>query len=206
MKNARRVSVVAGRRPESGFTLFEVVIAFMILTLVLLGMGQGLYISQNAWKRGEAETAETQRLRILSSMLTQQLKSAHPYKIKVENEESVLFEGKEESILFATTLADHTFGGFKWVRYSFKDGSLYYKEGMLPDKELLKKVDEDEELLEPDIETVRFEYYFEKEEQWTDSWDMDEGMPDAVRITVSQFEPFLVYIANALEGKKIQGG
>jgi len=178
----------------------------MILTLVLLGMGQGLYISQNAWKRGEAETAETQRLRILSSMLTQQLKSAHPYKIKVENEESVLFEGKEESILFATTLADHTFGGFKWVRYSFKDGSLYYKEGMLPDKELLKKVDEDEELLEPDIETVRFEYYFEKEEQWTDSWDMDEGMPDAVRITVSQFEPFLVYIANALEGKKIQGG
>ncbi|KPK02116.1 MAG: hypothetical protein AMK71_03400 [Nitrospira bacterium SG8_35_4] len=193
-------------RGNSGFTLFEVVIAFMILTLVLLGIGQGLYISQNAWERGEAETGETQRLRILSAMLSQQLKSAHPYNIKVDNKGVVLFEGEEDSILFATALADHTYGGFKWVRYSFKDGALFYKEGMLPDKEVIKHVDDDEELLESDIENVKFEYYFAKEEQWQDSWGMDEGMPDAVKITVAPFEPFLVYIANARQTKKIGGG
>ena len=192
-------------RGNSGFTLFEVVIAFMILTLVLLGIGQGLYISQNAWERGEAETGETQRLRILSAMLSQQLKSAHPYNIKVENEEVVLFQGEEDSILFASALADHSYGGFKWVRYSFKDRALFYNEGMLPDKEVIEHVDDDEELLESDIEVVKFEYYFANEEQWQDSWGMDEGLPDAVKITVSPFEPFLVYIANALQKKKIAG-
>jgi hypothetical protein len=53
---------------------------------------------------------------------------------------------------------------------------------------------------------VKFEYYVAEEEQWQDSWDLDKGMPDAVKITVSPFEPFLVYIANALQGKKIQNG
>ena len=144
MKTSNQLSVIGSRRSESGFTLFEVVIAFMLLTLVLLGIGQGLYISQNAWERGEAETGETQRLRILSAMLSQQLKSAHPYSIKIDDEGVVLFEGEEESILFATTLADHTYGGFKWVKYSFKDGSLFYNEGMLPDKEVMKHVDDDE--------------------------------------------------------------
>jgi type II secretory pathway pseudopilin PulG len=191
---------------SAGFTLFEVVIAFMILTLVLLGMGQGLYISQNAWERGEAETGETQRLRILSAMLSQQLKSAYPYNIKIDNEGVFLFEGEEESILFATTLADHTYGGFKWVKYSFKDGALFYNEGILPDKEVIDHVDDDEELLESDIEVVKFEYYFAKEEEWQDSWGMDEGMPDAVKITVSPFEPFLVYIANEFQVKKIEDG
>ena len=193
-------------RGSAGFTLFEVVIAFMILTLVLLGIGQGLYISQNAWERGEAETGETQRLRILSSMLSQQLKSAYPYNIKVDNQQVVLFEGGEESILFATALADNTYGGFKWVRYSFQDGALFYNEGMLPDKEVMKHIDDDEALLESDMKVVKFEYYFAKEEKWQDSWGMDEGMPDAVKITVSPFEPFLVYIANALQVKKIERG
>jgi len=191
---------------SAGFTLFEVVVAFMIFTLVLLGIGQGLYISQNAWERGEAETGETQRLRILSAMISQQLKSAHPYKIKIDNEGVVLFEGEEESILFATVLADHTYGGFKWVKYSFKDGTLHYNEGMLPDKEVMDHVDDDEELLEADIEAVKFEYYFAEEEEWQDAWEMDKGMPDAVKITVSPFEPFLVYIANELQVKKIAGG
>jgi len=206
VKISNQLSVIGTKRTDSGFTLFEVVIAFMILTLVLLGIGQGLYISQNAWERGEAETGETQRLRILSSMLSQQLKSAYPYNIKIDNEEVVLFKGEDDSIMFATTLADQTYGGFKWVKYSFKDMTLFYKEGMLPDKELIDHVDDDEELLDSDIESVKFEYYFSEAEQWQDSWGMDEGMPDAVRITVSPFEPFLVYIANALQTKKIGDG
>jgi type II secretion system protein J len=197
---------VKNQKSESGFTLFEVVIAFMILTLVLLGIGQGLYISQNAWERGEAETGETQKLRILSTMLSQQLKSAYPYKVKIDNKAVVLFEGDEDSILFVTTLADQTYGGFKWVKYSLKDGGLTYNEGILPDKDVTKRVDDGGELLESDIGIMKFEYYLAEEEQWKNSWETDEGMPDAVKITVSHFEPFLVQIANAVQVKKIQGG
>ena len=79
----------------------------------------------------------------------------------------------------------------------------YVADDHVPDVE---HVDDDEELLESDIEVVKFEYYFAKEEEWQDSWGMDEGMPDAVKITVSPFEPFLVYIANAIQLKKIEDG
>jgi general secretion pathway protein J len=184
-----------------GFTLLEVVIAFVILTLVMLGIGQGLYISQNAWDKGEAETGETQRLRILSRMFSQQLKSAYPYKVTIDNENVVLFEGEEDSILFVTTMTDETYGGFKWVRYSFRDGALFYKEGLLPDKEVTDHIEEDEELLDDEIESVKFEYQLEDDE-WGESWEFSETMPRSVKITVSSFEPFQVNIAQASRLKK----
>ena len=189
---------------KSGFTILELIVSITILTFVALIIGQGFRIGVNAWDKGEAETVETQKLRILSGMLTQQLKSMYLYRIKLDddNTESILFKGEKDSILFVTTIADNSFGGLKWVRYSYKEGVLYYKEGLLPDKEVMDKIEGDEEVLDADIKEVAFEYYLAQDDEWNESWDDEESFPESVSVKLSYFQPFRINMVQGLSMEK----
>ncbi|UCD36186.1 MAG: prepilin-type N-terminal cleavage/methylation domain-containing protein [Nitrospiraceae bacterium] len=188
----------AATDPVRGFTLLEVVIAITVMTLIILGIGEAFRLGMGAWDKGEEETQWTQRFRILSGMFSQQIKSAYPYKMDIEGEEVVLFEGEADSILFATALADPPYGGFKWVRYSHKDGAILQKEGLLPDKELTDHVTGEEDIVDSDIEEFRFSYYSQEDNEWKDSWDYEDALPGAVKIKISYFEPFLITIPMGL--------
>ena len=189
---------------KTGFTILELIVSITILSLVALIIGQGFRIGLNSWEKGEAETVETQQLRILSGMLTQQLKSFYLYMTKLDDdvEASIIFQGENDSILFVTTLVDSSFGGLKWVRYSFDKGVLYYKEGLLPDKNVMENIEGDEEILASDIEDVLFEYYVSHEDEWKESWDVEDAVPDAVRVKLSYFQPFRVNLMYGASMKK----
>jgi prepilin-type N-terminal cleavage/methylation domain-containing protein len=189
---------------KTGFTILELIVSITILTLVALIIGQGFRIGVNSWEKGEAETVETQQLRILSGMLTQQLKSFYLYRTKLDDEveESILFKGEADSILFVTTLADSSYGGLKWVSYSYEEGILYYKEGLLPDKDVMENIEGNEEVLASDIEEVVFEYYVGYEDEWNDSWENEDAVPDAVRVKLSYFQPFRINLMHGSSMKK----
>lgn len=182
------------KRKEQGFTLMELLISLTILTMVTVLIGAGLRLAMNAWEKGDIETGETQRLRIFSSMFSQQLKSVFPYMIEIDNEQVIVFEGDKNSILFVTTTNDILYGGLKWIRYDYKDETLYYKEGLLPDKELIDNIEGDEEILDSEIGEVTFEYFVAHADEWRDSWDFDDSLPDAVKVKISYFQPFQVYL------------
>jgi general secretion pathway protein J len=182
------------KKREQGFTLLELLISLTILTMVTVIIGAGLRLAMNAWEKGDIETGETQKLRILSSMFSQQLKSVFPYMTEIDSEQVIVFEGDKNSILFVTTTDDILYGGLKWIRYDYKDETLYYKEGLLPDKELLDNIEGDEEILDSEIGEVTFEYFVAHADEWRDSWDFDDSLPDAVKIKISYFQPFQVYL------------
>jgi len=185
----------------SGFTLLEMVFAFLILSMLVLAIGQFFRIGMNAWEKGENETGWTQRFRVLSGLFSQQIKSAYPYKMEIDDEKVVLFSGETDSIFFVTTLADPSYGGFKWVRYSHKEGTLFLKEGLLPDKELMDHISGDEEYVDSYIEEITFSYFSREDEEWKDSWEYGEKLPGAVKVKISYFEPFLITIPMSPEGK-----
>lgn len=182
------------KKREQGFTLLELLISLTILTMVTVIIGAGLRLAMNAWEKGDIETGETQKLRILSSMFSQQLKSVFPYMTEIDSEQVIVFEGDKNSILFVTTTDDILYGGLKWIRYDYKDETLYYKEGLLPDKELIDNIESDEEILDSEIGEVTFEYFVAHADEWRDSWDFDDSLPDAVKIKISYFQPFQVYL------------
>lgn len=190
-------------KKETGFTLLELIIAITILSLITLIIGSGFRLGIGAWEKGDKETGEIQRLRVLSSMLSQQIMSAHPYKMKLEDrdEPAVIFTGESHSLMFVTTLADQSYGGFKWVKYLFRDGNLLYKEGLLPDKKLEEKVKSGEEIIDADIDDIRFAYLSDDGE-WRDSWDYGENLPRAVQVRISYFQPFVVYIPMGVTEKE----
>ncbi len=189
-----------GQRVNSrrGFTIIEMIVSMTIMSLVAMSIAYGFYIGTDAWKRGERETGETQKLRVLSGLFYQQLKSAYPYQMDIDDEKVVFFEGESDSITFVTTLTDSSFGGFKWVRYSFENGTLLYKEGLLPDKEWDEKTEGKEKVVDTDLGTVEFSFYSADEEEWNESWDFGEYLPGAVKIRISYFQPFTISIPAGL--------
>ncbi len=183
---------------SAGFTLLELIIAITILPLIILIIGNGFRLGMNAWEKGENETVWTQRFRVLSGVLSQQIKSAYPYGMEVDEERVMLFEGTSDSIMFVTTLTDSGYGGFKWVRYFHKEGTLFHKEGLLPDKKLMEKTSGDEEVVDTNIEEISFAYLSLEDKEWKDSWEYGEKLPGAVRVKISYFEPFLITIPMGL--------
>ena len=187
---------------EAGFTLLELIVSMTILSMVAVLIAYSLHLGIDAWQRGERETGETQRLRVLSGILYQQIKSAYPYEVKIDDEKVVFFKGKPDSLMFVTTLTDSSYGGFKWVRYSFKDGTLLYKEGLLPDKELDDKTGGKEKIVDTDLEKVKFSYFSLNDSEWNDSWDLGEDLPAAVKVAISYFQPFTINIPLGSEKKE----
>ena len=183
---------------RKGFTLIEMIFAMTIMSLVAMIIAYGFHLGTDAWKRGERETGETQKLRVLSGLFYQQLKSAYPYQMDIDDEKVVFFEGESDSITFVTTLTDSSFGGFKWVRYSFENGTLLYKEGLLPDKEWDEKTEGKEKVVDTDLGSVEFSFYSADEEEWNESWDFGEYLPGAVKIRISYFQPFTISIPAGL--------
>lgn len=197
---------VSNSRRE-GFTLLELIIAITILSLITMIIGSAFRLGIQAWGKGEHETGETQRLRVLSSLLSQQLKSSYPYEMPVEDdiENAVMFKGEKDSIMFVTTVTDSSYGGFKWVRYEFKDGTLLYKEGLLPDKKIKDKIKEDAEIIDSNIEEFQLSYRQSNDGEWKESWDLGNGIPAAVKVKVSYFQPFVVNIPMFKDNSEVLG-
>ncbi|MBI4844593.1 MAG: prepilin-type N-terminal cleavage/methylation domain-containing protein [Nitrospirae bacterium] len=193
----RHKAYVSGRCCR-GFTILEIVVAMTIMSIITVIVGSVFRLAVNAWEKGDSETGETQKLRILSGFISQQIKSAYPYQLTVDDERIVLFKGERDSVMFVTTIADSSFHGFKWVRYEYRNGVLYYKEGSLPDKEFHDKISGEDEVLDPNIGKVTFSYFLSDEEKWVDSWELGEAFPDAVRVQIEPFQAFTVSLPASL--------
>ena len=195
----RTAATRSGDQVRLGFSLLEVIIAMAVLSTVVLIIGSGFRLGVKAWDKGEEETIETQRLRALSGLIAQNIKSAYPYQMEMGGENVVIFKGDKNSVLFATTLADSAVGGFKWVRFVYRNGKFLFSEGILPDRDFLKKIPNDEEIIDYDIENVSFEYYSMDEDTWEEAWNFGEVLPSAVRIKIAYFQPFLISIPMGIQ-------
>lgn len=209
MKILNFIPIYSGQISNSrrdGFTLIELIISITILSFITVIIGSAFRLGIQAWERGEKETGDAQRLRGLSSLLSQQLKSLYPYMIKTEDndEDVVAFKGEPDSITFVTTITDTSYGGLKWVQYIFRDGVLLYKEGLLPDKKFEEHIkDKDkEEIVDSNIDNFQFSYLAPDDDEWTESWDDEEEVPVSVRVNIADFQPFVIKIPVTVYGEK----
>ncbi len=188
----------------TGFTLIEVVVTMTILGLILLIIFGAFRLGLSAWERGSRTREDFQRERTALRMISGQVKSMVPYKIKTEKAEGdyLAFEGKENSLKFvsALSLKAQRPEGFVFVIYEFKSGgpeggrlvvyeqravnSDFFEEGFREDRGI--------SVMEG-ISEVRFEYYREADdeknraEEWIENWDAKEEkeLPRALRMTVT---------------------
>ncbi|MGA2465684.1 MAG: type II secretion system protein GspJ [Thermodesulfobacteriota bacterium] len=190
---------------SSGFTLLEMVVTLTILGFILLIIFGAFRLGISAWEKGESSREEYQKVRAVSQLVSRQLKSMVPYKIKTEKAEGdyLAFEGSARSLKFVSALSMKAKQpeGFVYAIYEFKDGGneggrlVVYEQRVLIRKNFFEERPNEESgvpLIEG-ISDIRFEYYQEedslknREEGWVEEWDAKEekDLPRAIRMTVT---------------------
>lgn len=184
---------------SGGFTLIEVMVAFTVLGFILLIIFGVFRLGLSAWEKGESIQEEYQKVRIISQLISRQIKSIVPYKIKTQKAEGdyLAFQGKAHSLKFVSSLPLKTSRpeGFVYAVYDFQEGGRFvlYEERVL-NRDFMEE-DPKEELgvsLLEEISEVRFEYYQEEDPEkeqaggWLTEWDAKEKreLPKAIRMTL----------------------
>ena len=197
-------SIFIIKRMDQGFTLIEVIITMTILGLILLIIFGAFRLGLSAWERGESIKEEFQKERIISQLISQQVKSMVPYKIKTQKAEGnyLAFEGKAHSLKFVSALSIKAKKpeGCVYVIYDFRKGGreggrlILYEQRVL-NKDFFEERPKEEleiSLLEG-ISDVFFEYYREenKDKNWTEGWveewnaKEEKELPRALRIKIT---------------------
>ena len=185
-------------RHARGFTLLELLISLVLISLVSLGVYGALGFGANALERGTSRSIENQRVRAALALIVRKLKSAYPLMLLVDGERLVYFFGGEEELRFVASADRPEIGGLEKVSYFIKEdedgehglwmrisaptlpadlaeereGSLYLE------AEVLSDVDE-----------LVWEYFGQRqnedEEAWHGSWSGEEEpkLPQAVRLS-----------------------
>jgi len=101
-----KVVIPSGRNLYSttGFTLIEVIVTLTVLGFILLIIFGAFRLGLSAWERGESAKEESQKVRIISQLISRQVKSAVPFRIKTKKAEGnyLAFEGKAHSLKFVS--------------------------------------------------------------------------------------------------------
>ena len=174
-----------------GFTLIEVIVTLTVLGFILLIIFGAFRLGLSAWERGESIKEEYQKVRIITQLISRQIKSIVPYKIKTQKAEGdyLAFEGKAHSLKFVSALSIKAKQpeGFVYAIYEFKEGGREGGRLILYEQRALNRDFFEEEpkeelgvsLLEG-ISNVRFEYYQEEDqvknrkEGWVEEWNAKE--------------------------------
>jgi len=192
------------RNLTSGFTLLEVIVTLTILGLILLVISSAFRLGLSAWEKGESSGEESQRVREISRLVCQQVKSSFPYRMSTEKAEGdyLAFDGKAHTLKFVSTLPIKAREprGFVYAFYEFREegggeGRLVYYEQPVLNKNFFEETPREESgvsLLEG-ISDVRFEYFRreDKDKNWTEGWEEqwnakdEKELPQALRVTVA---------------------
>ena len=182
-----------------GFTLVEVMITMTIFGFILLIIFGGFRLSYSAWERGDSNKEDLQRRRIISQLISQQIKSIVPYRIKTEKAEGdyLAFQGKSQSLKFVSALPIRTKRpeGFVYAIYVLKEGRFIFYEQRALNRNFFEEETKEEmkiSLLDG-ISNIRFEYYREADKEknlmgeWVEEWDAKEEkkLPKLLRMTIS---------------------
>jgi len=177
------------RKPKRdlGFTLLELVVTLTLLGFVLIMVLGLLRLGSSSWERGEAKADHYQKQRIVLNLLSQQVKSSFPYKIKAQKAEGnyIAFFGERDSLRFVSTfsITAKRPEGLVFVIYRVEEGKdteklLKVFEKRVLNKNFMEDTPEDEKFLTllGDLSEFGFEYFQEAEEEeevgeWAESWD-----------------------------------
>jgi general secretion pathway protein J len=183
----------------------EVLVTLTILGFILLIIFGAFHLGLSAWNRGESTKEEYQKVRIISQLISRQIKSVVPYKIKTQKAEGdyLAFEGKAHSLRFVSAfpMKARQAEGFVYAVYEFKEGGKEEGRLILYEQRVLNKDFFADDLKEDmgisileGISNVRFEFYREedleqnKPEEWVEEWNTKEEkeLPKALRMIITQ--------------------
>ncbi|MEK6546357.1 MAG: prepilin-type N-terminal cleavage/methylation domain-containing protein [Nitrospinota bacterium] len=113
-----------------GFTLLEILVSMLILSMVSILVLQGLRIGYKVWEKGESKVAHNHRVRIALDTISKQLSSVYPFFVKDEEGNlSLMFKVEPKMVKFITSrpIGLSNRGGLFYVIYTLINDSYSEK-------------------------------------------------------------------------------
>ncbi len=190
-------------RLQRGFTLIELVIAMLLMSIVVSAAAYGISLALKAYEHSQgAEVSKQQAQLALWSMLRSQLYSAYPYQNpSLNGEPYTYFQGSEGELRFVTLapariVSSETGMIMSWYRVGGKAvgrgkvvGGVSYGERIVTHQDLehLRGGRREEGLrVAESLGELVFSYYDKKTKKWLKVWSgkRRQGLPAAVRVSV----------------------
>jgi len=172
------------RARSVGFSLIELLLAFVLITVVSTSLYLSLRSGLVLYKRSEEGLKTTNEVILFLDTLSYELRNAFYYS-------ALPFEGTEESIYFPTVITAYQDGtpqtGIYTIRYMFKSKKLVREEdrlGTQKDKQHKRTV------MYPALQKLTFQYGFydskAKELSWKTAWPGETlgAVPHAIALTM----------------------
>jgi general secretion pathway protein J len=179
-------------------------VTLTIIGLILVIVFGSFRLGLSAWEKGEALKNEYQKIRVLSELISRQIKSAVPYKIKTQKAEGdyLGFEGKAQSLKFVSAFSIKAKNpeGLVYAVYQFRNEGGEGSRLLLYEQRALNKDFFEEEPREElavsllkGVSDVRFEYYQKEDtlknrtEGWVKEWSAKEEkeLPEALKVIIT---------------------
>ena len=182
------------KRALPAFTLLELLISLTLMSMVMLGVYQALYVGVRTVEKGEARSVQNQHVRAAVSLIARKLKSAYPIKLTLDAETFVYFYGEPTELRFVASADRPETGGLEKVSYFIDE--IDGRRGLwmrISAPTLPNDLIEDREgwfLMETelisDVTDVFWEYFGEQEDRvgWYESWSgwEQKQLPEAIRL------------------------
>lgn len=90
-----------------GFTLMELLIALVILSIIMLLMFSGLRLGSRAWEGVEAVADRTSELRLARNFIERSLRQTREIRLRLDGRRHLVFTGKQDQLEFVAPLSAH---------------------------------------------------------------------------------------------------
>jgi general secretion pathway protein J len=188
----------AARQRVSGFTLLEIMVAMIILSLIVTTAFGALRLGERSWEAGIARSDETENMRTLAALLQRQISQLLPLTWTVDTRKKLAFSGTHDRMRFMAPAPLHrgATGLFEFTLAASRQGNatrlvLDYRlhdpgmDGFQPEES-----DRQQVLLVDEIETAAIAYYGSRKTgdppRWHTDWSSDdEAYPQLVRVRLT---------------------
>jgi general secretion pathway protein J len=180
-----------------GFTLLELLVALLLLSLVFLLLTSGLHFGTRAWRQEEPNS--TSEVATVQHLLRRVLSEARPVMIESTPDvrRHVFFDGSENSVRFIAPMPEHLgVGGFYEVALYLADGGmsgnhLEMSWRLFRAAEASSGLQNQEQriVLLDNVGDLQFAYYGNPRPQdppkWFDEWQGLQSLPALIRMHVA---------------------
>lgn len=187
------------RRGQTGFTLVEIVLAMVLLSVMLLLLYSGLSFALRSWDAGDAHGRRTADRRIGENFLRRELTEVFPMRWKDAMTVRVAFTGEAERLRFVSTRpVGAALGGLALVSVEVEGDAragtrhLVMRRAM-PDDEArdfgpVEQSREKPTMMIAGVDSVVFSYFGAEndfaEPRWMGAWPYPGRIPQMVRLRV----------------------